>query len=95
MKQWMIAALALVATGLPAHAQFSSCASIANPAARLECYDRGGASAGRSAQAAPPRAAAPLVGSSDGSCTRSNPCVGPRGGVYYFTSGGRKQYLPR
>lgn len=30
-----------------------------------------------------------------GTCTRSSPCTGPRGGTYYYTPGGSKQYLPR
>ena len=28
-------------------------------------------------------------------CTRSDPCIGPRGGRYYYTASGSKQYLPR
>ena len=34
-------------------------------------------------------------GGSGGGCSRSSPCTGPRGGVYYFTPGRAKQYLPR
>lgn len=29
------------------------------------------------------------------SCTRDKPCVGPRGGVYYYTQSGKKRYIPR
>lgn len=32
--------------------------------------------------------------SADG-CTRASPCVGPRGGVYYYNRNGNKQYIPR
>ena len=28
-------------------------------------------------------------------CTRSDPCIGPRGGRFYYTASGSKQYLPR
>ena len=34
-------------------------------------------------------------GGSGGDCSRSSPCTGARGGVYYFTPGRAKQYLPR
>jgi hypothetical protein len=30
-----------------------------------------------------------------GNCTRANPCVGPQGGVYFFTPRGTRSYLPR
>lgn len=90
--RWAVLAGALtVLLAAPAEAQFSDCASIANPAARLECYDRAGRPGSRPQQFAPQ--AVPQAGG--GACTRSSPCVGPRGGVYYYTSSGRKQYLPR
>lgn len=77
----------------PGAAQFGDCAGIANPAQRLECYDR---QRGASPRAGVPTPGQPFAqGGAGGSCTRSSPCVGPRGGVYYFTSSGRKQYLPR
>ena len=83
MRSWLtMATLALAALLLTpsAHAKGSNCARIADPSARLACYDRGTGS--RTSQA-------------EGSCTRSNPCVGPRGGIYYFTATGNKRYLPR
>jgi hypothetical protein len=46
----------------------------------------------RAAPAAPP---APAWSEPAGSCTRSRPCVGPRGGLYYFTSSGARAYLSR
>jgi hypothetical protein len=73
---------AAVALATPAMAQ-PACSGIADPRARLECYDRG--------QPAPRSAFAPP----GGSCTRTSPCVGPRGGVYYHTASGNKRYLPR
>ncbi len=87
-----VAALLLSLGQGPASAQFSDCASMANPAARLECYDRRQGVPPTARQLSPAPAPVPLTG---GSCTRSSPCVGPRGGVYYFSSSGRKQYLPR
>jgi hypothetical protein len=95
----LIILVLLLAThaGAEARAQpFGPCASIADPAARLQCYDRQGAPAAPAPAArptAPPqqRAAAPAEAS--GSCTRAAPCTGPRGGRYYFTPSGAKRYL--
>lgn len=87
------AALALAALALqaaPAHAQFGSCAGVADPAARLECYDRQGRAA---APRTPAARAAPQADS--GSCTIQAPCTGPRGGRYYFTPSGAKRYIGR
>jgi len=87
----IVAATCLV-WSLPATAQFGPCAGLADPRARLECYDRQ-ASPSQAPQAAPQRQAP--QGSAGGSCTPTAPCVGPRGGVYYYTASGNKRYLPR
>jgi hypothetical protein len=81
-----VAALALLAWPAPQAAAQPSCAAIADREARLACFDR--------ATARTPRGAAP-GGAAGGACTRASPCVGPRGGVYYFTASGNKRYLPR
>ena len=80
----LVAAVA-IALASPALAQ-SSCSILADPKARLECYDR--------AQSAPPAPRSAFT-SPAGSCTRASPCVGPRGGVYYYTASGNKRYRPR
>ena len=35
------------------------------------------------------------VSGNGGACTRTSPCIGPRGGRYYLTPEGNKRYLPR
>ncbi len=87
----LLAAGYLVTTS-PAQAQFGPCAGLADPRQRLECYDRQ-APAAPSAQAATPRA--PAAAAPQGGCTPTSPCVGPRGGRYYFTASGAKRYLSR
>lgn len=85
-----IAFLSAVCSASPASAQFGPCASMSDPVARLQCYDRqSNGSPQSSGRPAPPASI------QSGSCTRSSPCVGPRGGVYYFTPSGNKRYLPR
>ena len=79
----------LLAGVAPAWGQ-SYCAGIADRSARLDCYDRA-ARAPQTAFTSP----APSRAARSESCTRSSPCVGPRGGVYYYTASGNKQYLPR
>ena len=65
------------------------CEGLASAAARLRCYNAAAEAVARSKpKTGPGTAAAP------GSCTRTAPCTGPRGGVYYFTAGGNKRYLP-
>jgi hypothetical protein len=79
----VVAASALAAVaGAPPAAARPACAGIADRDARLACFDR--------AAQAPAR-----VSPGAGSCTRSSPCVGPRGGVYYVTASGAKRHLPR
>jgi hypothetical protein len=89
---WRVLAATMLLSGsllaVPAHAQMSGCAGITDATARLECYDR----ASRTRPVPQQQFTAP---SSGGSCTRSSPCVGPRGGIYYYTASGRKQYMPR
>lgn len=75
-----------IAAASPAGAQASGCSSISDRNARLECYDRSQRSAGPSQGHAAPR---------QEGCTRTSPCTGPRGGVYYITPSGNKRYLPR
>jgi hypothetical protein len=91
--------LLLLLLVFPASAQFSNCASISSPSARLECYDRQRATGTSPQQFAPspaPQRLAPAPApQSAGACTRTSPCVGPRGGLYYFTATGRKQYVSR
>lgn len=87
MPMWVV----LILVGLlmaPMDARAQSCAGIADPALRLECYDRarGGA---------PARQAVPGQAQGQGNCTPAAPCVGPRGGRYYFTASGAKRYLSR
>ncbi|MBS7789263.1 hypothetical protein KTR66_04620 [Roseococcus sp. SDR] len=72
----------------PAPAWAQACSGISDPAARLNCYARQRtAPAARSVPVAPPELG--------GNCTAANPCVGPRGGRYYFTPSGTKRYLGR
>ena len=81
----------LVAFASPARAQFGHCAGLADPATRLECYDRSQAPAAQRGAPPPPAArAAP-----EGNCTRAAPCTGPRGGRYYYTPSGAKRYVRR
>jgi hypothetical protein len=82
------ALLSFGALSVSAYAQSAACAGIADRNTRLECYDR----ASRTRPAPQQQFSAPSGGES---CTRSSPCIGPRGGVYYFTASGRKQYMPR
>jgi hypothetical protein len=86
-----LAGAALLSFGVlsvPAYAQSPACAGIEDRNTRLECYDR----ASRARPAPQQQFTAPSGG---GSCTRSSPCTGPRGGIYYYTASGRKQYMPR
>lgn len=76
----------LLLAAAPARAQFGPCASIADPAARLMCYDRQAGATGGQAQPqryVAPQAAMPPAG---GGCTPASPCIGPRGGRYYYTA---------
>lgn len=82
-----LAVVGLVLVGVTPAAAQSLCSGIADRSARLDCFDR----AARTPSIAPQAPAAPAIGA----CTRSSPCVGPRSGVYYFTSSGSKRYLPR
>jgi hypothetical protein len=74
-----------------AFAQGAGCAGIANREARLDCYDRAGQ--GGAPRQAAPRQAPPAA--PQGNCTAASPCVGPRGGVYYYTPSGNKRYARR
>lgn len=80
-----LAAVFMLSVATPADAQ-TGCAWLSDPDARLACFDR--------AARAPMALRSPSAPPSGAACTRSSPCVGPRGGVYYFTASGNKRYLP-
>ena len=82
----LAAVFMLLVQASPASAQ-TGCAWLSDPDARLACFDR----AARAPMAVQSQSTPP----SGGACTRSSPCAGPRGGVYYFTASGNKRYLPR
>ena len=91
MRSITIAAMAAtLMLAAPARAQSINCSGIAAPAQRLECYDRQ-----RLAPAAPRQATPPTQAGDSQSCTSAAPCIGPRGGRYYYTATGAKRYVGR
>jgi hypothetical protein len=93
MRGIVLVVACLIGPGSAVAQGFGPCASIADPRARLECYDRQGA-AGAPRQAPPqPLAQSPPPPAAQGGCTRASPCTGPRGGRYYYSPSGAKRYL--